>query len=787
MSFSLTLIAFWLYAGRSVLLCAISAVSADRDKNWPITALMAIGLLIPPFLLAAFSWWSHAFEAVLALLICFDLALLYKLIRFSGHRQVSVSPTYLIFFVFTLSVLALSILNGPYLEHLPDSWWHMKNVSWMVNQETLILPLGKNESLGLISAFFSYLGLDYSSYRLQAFLVWMTDCSVLDSWIATSAVVSTLLGASIFLLYYNLRLDKLALLLSLLFWLVLFSGMNTGLRLGGWPAGMGYVFLNLGLVSSYQIFCDYKSREGWILLLLVVFGTAMFHLAELFLVLIAFATLLTTKLFFNKISLPRAIIVLGGYFALATIIYISASSDSFASIPAILKSSSAFFTAWVIGVLYFRVNLAIFLLVSCLLGSFVLFIVVDWAHLMSLFNPVKDSTSSYYSDYIPHYKSSWGGQFLIISKWAHQLRASILWSGVVAFFLAVWLVRNSDHHLAQWLLVLISAPWLILTSPAIFTFLSSFVPMYGVYRVQYLMPTAAILGLAASHAGRQLFSKHVVAHASSNKFRQYIPARFGEYLSTNSTALTLLFSGIYITYLVFVRTLNNFFEVATIQWFGPFLLVACIFACVRRISSKKILSFAILFVCALLLASDLAVRVGITGERPWAINSNAQFHWLLRDNRGTLRLHTSWRYQDDLENIRKLTNDDEAVGFFSDLATSYYVAAETKLRPLVQQAHHSRSGLRYNEIMQAFCNLEISGEEFLNRIYAINARSKSSKSPGTRYIVINRDTINYSAELFGASCVGETDHFLPELSGIAEIKFKGNFLSLWELKNSQTL
>jgi hypothetical protein len=251
---------------------------------------------------------------------------------------------------------------------------------------------------------------------------------------------------------------------------------------------------------------------------------------------------------------------------------------------------------------------------------------------------------------------------------------------------------------------------------------------------------------------------------------------------SNTVGLILVFIAIYIAYLIFVETLDNFIKIEPFPWFGVFLLLAFILTILSRISVKKVLSAIIIPVCSLLLASDLSVRLGLNSERAWAIQSNLQFHWLLRDNRETLRLHTSWRYKEDLQNIRKLTAGGKSVGFFSDLATSYYIAAETKLRPLVQQAHHSKSGLRYNEIMLAFCKLEISGDELLSKTAAINIRLENSGIPGIRYIIINRDTINYTAESFGTSCVGETDHLLSELSGIAEIKFNGDFLSLWELK-----
>ena len=782
MSISTILIAFWLYAGRSLLLCMNSACGSKHDNARSFSTSLALGLLIPPGLLAVLSWWNLAFHGTLVALICLDLFLLYKFIRSVNDNHLAIHATAIILVVFTLVVFTLSYFNGPFIEHLPDSWWHMKNISWMINNNTLLLPTAIHGEPGTIDTLISYVGIDYASYRLQALLTWVVGCSVLESWISTSMVVSTILGLSIFLLFYSLRRDNLTLVISLLFWLVLFGGMNTGLRLGGWPAGMGYVFLNLGLLASYRLFRTPRSREAWILLSLSAFGAAMFHLAELFLLSIAFASLLITRAFFNNSSLSRSVIVFLGYSVLIIIAYIVVSNQPFATTPIIFSLALLLCTGWILGILYFRINRKTFIFLSILFVCTVLLIVVDLDHLIALFTPDIVQTAGYYSDYIPQSKLSWNRQYLVISKWAHQLRASILWSGIISLFLAIWLFLNGNQRLNQWFLVLMFVPWIILTSPAVFTLLSSFVPMYGVYRVQYLMPTAAVLGFSTSYAGRQLFLKDDSGSVKVDSFTNISLPRIGTYLSTNSLLLVLIFFGIYITHLLFIKALDNFMQVPPMNWIGPILLTACVITCVRKISAKKILNLSILIVCTLLLISDLVVRLGITGERPWAIKPNTQFHWLLRDNRKTITFHTSWRYKKDLEYIRKLTNNDDSVGFLSDLATSYYVAAETKLQPLVQQAHHSKSGLRFNEFMLSFCNSETTSQDFLRKIYTINTRRGKARAPVIQYIIVNRDTNNYTAEVFGMSCVGEISHLESELENIAKLIFNGNHLSLWRIR-----
>ena len=57
---------------------------------------------------------------------------------------------------------------------------------------------------------------------------------------------------------------------------------------------------------------------------------------------------------------------------------------------------------------------------------------------------------------------------------------------------------------------------------------------------------------------------------------------------------------------------------------------------------------------------------------------------------GRLMFDSLWWSSSDLTAIRNLIDDPTPSAFISDLATSYYAAAETNLRPVVQQAqcHH---------------------------------------------------------------------------------------------------
>ncbi|MGI9316596.1 MAG: hypothetical protein ACR2QW_04615, partial [bacterium] len=167
---------------------------------------------------------------------------------------------------------------------------------------------------------------------------------------------------------------------------------------------------------------------------------------------------------------------------------------------------------------------------------------------------------------------------------------------------------------------------------------------------------------------------------------------------------------------------------------------------------------------------------------PWAVHSNLEFHWRFKNFQNSIKTHSSWRYLNDLDKIQDTISPVSDQAFIADLATSYYVAAETGLVPLVQQAHHTTSGLQYKEIFSEFCDGEISEDEFSKKLDRINLKRKKSNSPPVRFIIINKDFLNYTAEVHGSSCVGETEHLLPGLTKISENVFEGEYLSLWELK-----
>ncbi len=780
MSFSLVLLACWLYAGRALLLGVLFASGGLNKSYWTTPLAVSIGLLITPVVFSAVSVWPDSFTAVLIILLFIDLLLVLIIFRRIPITFRLDRLQFSIFLIFCFIVFTLTWFNGPFMEQISDSWWHMRSVFWLKNNETLVIPVSGSGS-AILNEAASILGADYSSYRFQAFLSWVSGRSIVNSWIASGVAVGLILGASVYLLLNSLQLNFLAICLSLVFWLLLLGGMNTGIRLTAWPAGMGYVFLNLGLIACFQLYRSAVSMSAWFLLFVCVLGAFFFHFAELFLLILALSSLLTVRIFLRRLYPVVSFVVLVLTIACLFILLEYFRAEKPVPLSAFLGTSLILISFWGIGALARRLKPRIAVVSISGIVLIVLYIVIDWSHVSALFHPDLKNIKDYYAGYIPHYIQSWDGQFLIIAKWEHQLRASILWSGVAGFFLAFWNFWNKKDQLSQWLLILMVIPWIILVSPSVFTSISTVIPIYGTYRVQFLMPTFIVLGLVLSDS-----LIHISQFRSTFRAPVSIPHSFSTGLSSfrisyNTLYIICLGIGSFLLYRLSLIGLNNFSATYPPHWLNLIFVLVTIFAVALRVSWLFCFHCILVLLCLLLVTPDSMVRSGASAERSWAIHSNLNFHWRLSDNRNSIKTHSSWRYQEDLENIQKIVKSNQDKFFISDLATSYYVAAETELKPLIQQAHHSTFGIRYNEIFQELCSGASKVHEFLEKVSRLNSKRFSSGPPESWFIIINKDTLNYTAEVLGTYCVGETTHFSSKLEHYFEKSYDGKHLSLWKL------
>ncbi len=714
MSPVLLLLAAWLYAGRALLLpLAFGRGGADSPAAGPVW--FCAGLLLPPLLLALTALLAPALTYSLLpwLLALIDLGLIAVVV----WRRHQVNPRALIggawIGLFAASCALLAWFSGPLVEQLSDAWWHMGNVATMRDQGDPGLPL-RARSAGLFSGgALAWLGVDFSNYRMQVVLAGLVDSSILEAWYASTVVIAGLLGASFLLLARGVLDDARAVAVALVCWLVVLGGMNTAFRISGWPGGMGYVFLNLGLAASWILWQGDRRFPALALLGLSMAGMALFHLAELYLLAVALGALVATALLLRQarggFALWFPLLMLAG---IGVLWLAGQHVGRPPSRSALVPGAIVVLAAWWIALLARRpwnprvlAGIGVAALLIAGLG-------IHWPHAAELFTVHLGKDPGYYNAYIPKYLVGLGEKLVVIPKWEHQLRAALLWSGLLAPLLALWLALRTPGPRTTWLLALCVAPWLLLLSPPLFSLAVSPIPVYGGYRVQFLIPVALVLGLAFSTSLRN------------------VPAP----VST---------------------TLN-----------GPGLRILVAAACLLSVTP------------------DFLVRVGAWAERPWAVYPNANFHWRLGDGRPAIRDHTSWRYLGDLAAIRRWSKDRPPAAFLSDLATAYYVAAETTLHPAIRHAHHSNRSGAMKELYDAFCAGEADAAELASGIRRFNGNRARDHFQSVRYVVVNRDTRNFTAEVNGGACVGETEQLRAGLARIAEPVLEGEYLTVWALRDS---
>ncbi len=120
---------------------------------------------------------------------------------------------------------------------------------------------------------------------------------------------------------------------------------------------------------------------------------------------------------------------------------------------------------------------------------------VDWAHVGGLLQTQWENVGAY-THHLPRKVDIASGQALYLPSWGHQLRSGLLFSGLLALPLSLWLLIETGSRTSVFLAANVMLSMFTLTSPQMFTLFAEMIPPASVYRIQLLVFHPIVIGLA---------------------------------------------------------------------------------------------------------------------------------------------------------------------------------------------------------------------------------------------------------------------------------------------------
>lgn len=187
----------------------------------------------------------------------------------------------------------------------------------------------------------------------------------------------------------------------------------------------------------------------------------------------------------------------------------------------------------------------------------------------------------------------------------------------------------------------------------------------------------------------------------------------------------------------------------------------------------------VLCLIALMIFTDASPHFdrGLIGKKRsvWS----AQRNWNLFLDQDYIYRDTSIRYEQDLKEISKLSSINEVA--FTDLATSYYLAANTPLAVKNIHPHQGRNADRvWRQLLRNRDLCFLDDPDRLAKVKALLLADPPSKlRQRFKYIVVNTDSLNYNLK---RDCFSQRSVQLQTaIEGIASLVFDGEYLKLYQI------
>jgi hypothetical protein len=164
---------------------------------------------------------------------------------------------------------------------------------------------------------------------------------------------------------------------------------------------------------------------------------------------------------------------------------------------------------------------------------------------------------------------------------------------------------------------------------------------------------------------------------------------------------------------------------------------------------------------------------------------SAQRNWNIFYGQRFVYYDSDFRLQTDLAEIAKFIEPDSLA--LADLATSYYAASELPVYVRNVHQHHGRAkSNRWAQMLNSRSACYLGSPEqfsqFQDFIAEQRAILKKEQRLPFRYVLINKDARNLNLRY---DCLWNgRDGLLANIERLAELRFEGEYLNIYELKGS---
>lgn len=516
---------FWifyaLFVNGILLALIIRSLSSPANKllrplEATIVAGFCLSLGLNGALLALFDFFDTPFSQAKTPLIC--LSILLGFLFWMMRQRVISSSRNLQFhwqhFVLYFCMFVIVFYNGGLIDQISDAWWHLSLANKMALANSVIPE--KGHLLGFGGRYYPPLW-----HINLGLLKEVSGESLPVLWNAFTAWGSVLKLMAFYLFAFGLFRDRRIAIVSALLFALLPGLGNSYMRVSAWPSHLSYVFL---FFAFYVVFALIDALEradtlvkqfrclvsNWAVCLTLLISLLLILMLHQFELLLFASAML---LYFAGISISRGLdysparnsrqfplllrlmylVCLCSLLLWSLYVLYDASKGGlgYDDWMVALIPLAALVYLFVVDVFALKHRVILVFSGSVLLALFVL--TINWQHLVSLFNPEMVLPRSGAHER-PMMANGLFGSSLDLPGWHLQLRAGLLWSGLVAAVLSIFCCLFLRNRGILFLATNSVFVWLLVLNPYLYQWLTNILDGYhSVWRFALLSFHPAIL------------------------------------------------------------------------------------------------------------------------------------------------------------------------------------------------------------------------------------------------------------------------------------------------------